>query len=89
LIFVEIPTPYSLLPTPHVRHKSAIAKIKVGVSIAMIELTDVAATGKLGPPYLIATEIPTERIKTLRTKFALVSIQLKLLKATTDFKISK
>ena len=51
-------------------HKSAIAKIKVGVSTATIILTDVAATGNLGPPYLIKTEIPAEKIKTLRRKFA-------------------
>jgi hypothetical protein len=42
----------------------------VGVSTAIRTLTDVAVTGKLGLPYLIKTETPAERIKTLRIKFA-------------------
>jgi hypothetical protein len=51
-------------------HKSAIAKIKVGVSTAINVFTDVGAIGKLDPLYLIKTEIPAERIKTLSRKFA-------------------
>jgi hypothetical protein len=47
-----------------------IAKIKLGVSTAINAFTDVAPTGKLGPPYLIRTETPRERMKTLRIKFA-------------------
>jgi hypothetical protein len=51
------------------RHESAIAKIKDGVSTAISVFTDVGAIGKLDPPYLIKTEIPAERIKTLKRKF--------------------
>jgi hypothetical protein len=47
-----------------------IARIKLGVSTAISALIDVASTGKYGPPYLIKAEIPAERIKTLRIKFA-------------------
>jgi hypothetical protein len=38
--------------------------------MAIMALTEVAVTGKSGPPYLINTETPAERIKTLRMKFA-------------------
>jgi len=53
----------------HDRHENAIAKIKLGASTATRALIAVGATGKLGPPNLIKTETPAERIKTLRRKF--------------------
>ncbi len=49
-------------------NQSAIARTKVGVSTAISALTEVASTGKYGPPYLINAEIPAEKIKTLRIK---------------------
>jgi hypothetical protein len=44
--------------------------MNTGARTAIKALTDVAAMGRLGPPYLIRTEIPAESRKTLRIKFA-------------------
>jgi hypothetical protein len=51
-------------------HTSAIARINTGANTTINALTDVAATGRLGPPYLIKTEIPAESRKTFRIKLA-------------------
>jgi len=44
-------------------HKSAIAKIKVGASTAISVFTDVGATGKLDPPYLIKLKYQQRGLK--------------------------